>query len=152
MSLAATRRPFAAVLAALLLAPAGPAPAQVPLLPPGVDCEAPDGVRETDLCTTAALIEAEAGMAANLLRALTRAEELDRDWALRGEGIAVGVSIRETIETSQDAWLDYRDATCAARSLREPGVADHLVGFYLDLCRARLARARAEELSLFLEP
>ena len=134
----------AALLALSLLA--APAGAQT-LLPPGVDCEAPDSFEVVEMCGQAAFAEADAALNETYGLALTQARVLTERLAL--EGAPLETPAEEMLRDAQRAWVAFRDAACAAEATLGGTEAAELVA--LD-CLTRLTARRAADLELFGTP
>lgn len=131
------------VLAALLLAAAGPTLAQVM---PTVNCASPDlPTPEVAACAAQVFDAAEAELDQTFRLALTEAQVFDEETALDGSEVTLGVE--EALREAQAQWLEYREAACDAEvALMRGGTGAPAAG---TVCRARLALERIEDLRAF---
>lgn len=108
----------------------------MPALAQDVDCDAAETTMEMSYCAEVALEEADAVLNEIYADALDTA----RGYGPEQEGF---------LRDAQRAWIEFRDAACAAEgSLYMGGTMQPLVG---TLCLERLTWARADDLSAFME-
>ena len=129
---------------AVLLALAGPAGAQV-LLPPGTDCEAPDGYEVVETCARAALEAADGELNLAYGLAMTEARVLTDTYALNGEPL--GTPAEDLLRQAQRDWIAFRDAACAAEATLGGSEWEGIVALE---CLTRLTLRRTEDLSRFV--
>jgi uncharacterized protein YecT (DUF1311 family) len=130
----------AAALALVLLA--APAAAQP------VDCEAETLTpAQVATCAAQALTAADAAMDEAFRLALTEARVFDEASAVEGRETAMPLA--DALSAAQQAFLDYREATCAAEAITfRDGPGASVAGA---VCATRLTLRRTEDLRFFGE-
>ncbi len=108
----------------------------MPALAQDVDCDAAETTMEMSYCAEVAFEEADAALNEVYAQAVDTAS-------------AYGPEQEGFLRDAQRAWIDFRDAACAAEgSLYMGGTMQPLVG---TLCLERLTWARVDDLAMFVE-